>query len=322
MRRLYFWTWAIALFGSTSAGAFGQVLWKEPAPMTTNDWVWGPGGAEIAPRPPFQFLKENPGGTNPKIDVRDAAGRTWSVKFGGEVHSDTFAARFLMATGYAAAPAYFVERGVIENVTGLKRAKPFVGRNGSFRNARFKLKQRHKQQWSWADNPFLGSREMGGLKIVTMLLSNWDTKDSRDGEGSNTGVFEPSRGEKTEPWFAVTDWGASLGKSGGFFQRDRWNWRGYREQTPRFVRLLPDGSLRWGFEGKHGADITAGVGVDDVRWLVPYLIRITDEQLTAGLLASGAPAPVAEQFTRSIRERIRQLYDVAEQWDRPKSEAK
>jgi hypothetical protein len=302
---------AIAL-GVLTNVATAQVLWKESAALTVSDWVSGPGGAAAAPRVPFKFVKENLGGTSPKIDVTDAAGRTWVVKFGSEVHADTFAARFLYAVGYASAPTFFVLNGVIQSVHDVKHAKPFLMKDGSFHNARFKLHQHHERQWSWVDNPFTGSRELGGLKIMIMLLSNWDTKDARDGEGSNNAVFEESHsGRSSTPWFAVTDWGASFGKSGGFFQRDRWDWQGYSAQSPRFAKLRRDGSIQWSFRGKHGADIIAGVGVEDVRWLLPYLLRITDEELTAGLVASGASAPAAQQFTRAIRRRVQQLEQIA-----------
>ncbi len=310
--RIPTWAYAPLLGVAMSAGAGAQILWKAPPPLTTSDWAAGPGGTDGAPRAPFQFVKENLDGTNPKIDVTDAAGRSWVVKFGGEVHSDTFAARLLYAVGYASVPTYFVKEGVIGNAHGLKRAKAFLAEDGSFHDARFKLHQRHKRHWSWVENPFTGSREMGGLKIMVMLLSNWDTKDTRDGAGSNNTIFDPApTGDATGPWFAVSDWGASFGKSGRFFRRDRWDWRGYRAQTPRFAALQPDGSIQWGFRGKHGEDITAGVGVADVRWLLPYLSQITDEDLTAGLTASGALEPVARQFTRAIRERIGQLQRIA-----------
>ena len=314
MTRSSVWACSIALWVSTDAAA--QVLWKEPPALSVSDWVSGPGGAGAAPRPPFQFVKENLGGTNPKIDVVDAAEQTWVVKFGSEVHSDTFAARFLYAVGYASTPTFFVPGGVIENVHGLKRTKAFVLKDGSFRNARFKLHERHKRQWSWVDNPFEGSKELGGLKIMIMLLSNWDAKDARDGEGSNNGVFEDSHpGRPSSSWFAVTDWGASFGKSGGFFQRDRWDWRGYSAQSPGFVTLDRDGGIQWGFRGKHGEDVVAGVTVQDVRWLLPYLSRITDEELVAGLAASGASAPEAQQFTRAIRTRIQALQRIAKSTD-------
>jgi len=307
----------LGLWILTSVCARAQVLWKEPQPAKVSDWTSGPGGQETAPHPPFQFVKEKLGGTNPKVEIRDAVGRLWTAKFGSEVHSDTFAARLLNALGYAAEPTFFVTSGSISGVHDLTRAKHFISRDGSFRSASFKLHQRDasfdgKGAWSWLDNPFVGSRELGGLKIVVMLASNWDTKDARDGEGSNTAIIRPRSAADSPAWFAVTDWGASFGKSGSFFQRDRWDWVGYRAQTPSFVRLASNGNVEWGFKGKHGPDITAGVGLEDIRWLLPYLSRIADEDLEAGLAASGASTPVAREFTRLIRERILQLHRIAE----------
>src|SRR5437016_10223268 len=152
------------------------VLWNEPRPATMPDWVWGPGGEARAPLPPFQFVSENFGGTNPKVNVRDARGALWVVKFGGEVHTETFSARLLNAVGYLAVPTHFVAAGTISGAHRLKRAKPFISRDGHFRNARFQLHDdtqlaRAPQfQWSWIANPFLRSRELQGLKILMILL--------------------------------------------------------------------------------------------------------------------------------------------------------
>ena len=45
--------------------------------------------------------------------------------------------------------------------------------------------------WAWHDNPFVGTPELNGLKILMMLMSNWDNKDVRDvARGSNTAIFE------------------------------------------------------------------------------------------------------------------------------------
>lgn len=292
-----------------------QVLWREPPPRSASDWVWGPGGLEMAPQPPFRFVKEKFGGTNPKVEVKDDRGRRWVVKFGSEAHTDTFQSRLVSSLGYAAEPTYFVTAGSIQDVHDLKRAKHFIARNGSFHEARFKL-QDHKSEtdsnneaWSWAVNPFVGSRELGGLKILTMLTSNWDTKDSRNGEGSNTGVI---RGGNSAARYAVVDWGASFGRAGSMFKRNRWDWEGYRLETPNFVRLGSDGRLRWRYKGRHGDDITAGVGVEDVRWILPYLSRISDDDLKTGLAASGASEAVAGEYARLIRQRIIQLQNVAQ----------
>lgn len=308
--------WKLGLYLMAGICGRAQVLWSEPSPATVSNWTWGPGGEEMAPRPPFEFVKEKLSGTSPKVEVSDAAGRVWTVKFGSEVHADVFAARLVTALGYAAQPSYYVPSGTIRGVRNLKRGKYFVSKNGSFRSARFKLKEHHpdaqdeNDTWSWVDNPYTGTRELSGLKILMMLTSNWDAKDSRDGKSSNNEVIQPT--PDSPLWYAVTDWGASFGKSGGFFRRDRWDWNGYRAENSDFIRVAPNGALQWGFEGKHAQDITAGVTVEDVRWLLPYLSRITDQDLEAGMIASGASTAVACVYTQSIRARIEQLQRVAQ----------
>lgn len=292
------------------------VLWQEPGRITTADWIWGPGGEARAPKAPFEFLEEDFNGTNAKIKVRDAKGDRWIVKFGGEDHGDVFVARLLFALGYAAEPSYFVRSGVITGVHGLRRAKPFIGKQGEFAYARFKLHESKKaagiegMEWSWNHNPFLGTHELGGLKIMMMLTSNWDAKDSRDRKGNNTAVYAERGADGDRLLYAFADWGASFGKWGGFFSRDKWNADGYGDQTRDFARI--DGAtIHWGYRGKHGKDVTAGIAVDDVRWLLIHLSRVTDEQLRAGLKASGATPSEIEAYTKSIRERISQLQFLA-----------
>ena len=239
-----------------------RMLWRTPHAMTDSDWVWGPGGKQQAPVAPYRFLKEDMGGTNPKVEVEDARGRRWSVKFGAEVHTEVFASRLLYATGYAATPTYFIAEASVSGVTRLHRAKTFISRDGRFRNARFQLrdpavKYVAEYTWSWVENPFLGSHELNGLRILMMLLSNWDAKDARDGGGTNTGVLRHAAAQPPVYWYAMTDWGASLGSWGGFFQRDRWNAAAYEAQTPDFVKGVANGFIVWGYTGKHGEDITS-----------------------------------------------------------------
>ena len=182
------------------------------------DWVSGPGGPEAAPRPPFRFVKENLDGTNPKIDVADSAGRNWVVKFGigspfGYVHSAVS-----IAVGYASTPTFFVPNGVIEDVHGLKRSKAFVAKDGLFATRASSSIRSTKCNGRGSTTPSR-DRGVGGLKIMIMLMSNWDTKDARDGTGSNNAVYEePHADRPSASWYAVTDWGASFGKSGGLFQ--------------------------------------------------------------------------------------------------------
>jgi hypothetical protein len=85
-------------------GSEDRVLWQAPGIVTMRDWIWGVGGEARAPQPPFEFGTEDLHGTNPKVRVRDAKGRRWIVKFGGESHGDVIAFRLLHAMGYVTTP--------------------------------------------------------------------------------------------------------------------------------------------------------------------------------------------------------------------------
>jgi hypothetical protein len=308
---------AVASADSLSADeALPKVLWRAPNPMTLQDWICGPGGCDRAPAPPFQFLHEEFSGSNSKMTVQDAKGRTWSVKFGAEVIPECFAPRFLQAMGYAAETTYFVATGKIIGVHDLRNASRMVKKDGTFTKARFELRGQPDlvfmkgSDWSWVDNPFRGTPELAGLRIVMMMLSNWDAKDARDIGDSNNGVFREAAGEG-DLRYEVFDWGASLGRWGGLLRRDQSDCAGFAEDTRNFVKGVHQNNVEWGFTGKHWQDLTAAITVDHVRWLMPYLLRITPEQMHAGLKASGATEREAACWTSAIEERIRQLQAVS-----------
>ena len=93
-----------------------------------------------------------------------------------------------------------------------------------------------------------------------------------------------------------------MGKWGNFFQRGKWDSRGYARQTRKLVKSVSaSGEITWGYSSrKHKRDITQGIQISDVRWLVPWLARITDQDLHAGLMASGALPENVETFTQSV----------------------
>jgi hypothetical protein len=298
-----------------------RVLWQWPRPMTTQDWICGPGGCDRAPVSPFHFLREDPSQSTPKLQVRDVRGRTWDVKFGSKVIPECFASRFLHAVGYFAEDTYFVKAGTIEDVGRLRRTRYFVGHDGSFRRARFELRGQPDlvflpgKAWSWADNPFLGTHELAGLKILMMLLSNWDAKDARDGQGeANTGVFRvpganPSSGPELA--FSVYDWGSTLGSWGGPWRNSRSDCAGYTSDTPKFVKGVSNGIIEFGYSGKHAEDLTRGITVADAEWLLNWLRPITGEQIRTGLGASGATDRQTGCWAHAIQNRIEQLEAVA-----------
>jgi hypothetical protein len=293
-----------------------QALWHDPGRVESLDFQWGPGGPARAPSPPFRFDAEDVTGTTAKINVVDARGRRWNVKFGYEVPGECFGARLMWAAGYFIEPTYFVAGGRILGVHHLsKRIRPYVGEDGSFHRARFQLRDPalrllDDHNWAWSNNPFQGTHELAGLKILLMLVSNWDNKDARDqDEGINTAIFE-RLGKSPRYVYTFTDWGGTLGSWGPTLTSVKpWSCPVFQSQTPEFVSLV-NGELRWGYVGRH-RDFKQGIGFDDIRWILRTLGRITDSQMVTGLLASGATPDEAGCFARELRRRIEMLRTIA-----------
>jgi len=305
---------------AAKAPKVGQaVIWSDPGAVERLDFVGGIGGRANAPKPPFTFLEESMSGSNPKVRVVDANGIKWVAKFGPEVNAETFATRVAWAAGYYVEPDYFLPSGKIEKVGPLTRAKKFIQQDGSFKAARFERhhdkgvkKLEDEQSWSWMKNPFIGTKELNGLKVIMMLVSNWDNKDVRDvGRGSNTAIYQTKTGLGLEDRYLVTDWGGSMGKWGGLITREKWDCNGFHGQTKDFVKGVKGDQVEFGYSGQHSGSFKEGIRVNDVKWVAHYLGRITDDQLRAGLQASGATSQEVECFTQSIRDRINQLIKVA-----------
>ena len=300
------------------SGAYA-VLWRDPGAVDKLDLLAGPGGRESIPVPPFRFIEEHSHGSQPCVSVHDAYGRRWRIKWGHEVHSETFAVRLAWACGYFAEVTHFVPSGRIDGAGPLTRAADCVDESGAFIDARFELddpaveKCFDEQSWSWADNPFVGTRELAGLKVLLMLISNWDNKDQRDvSRGSNTAIYLTAVSRRRrEAQYLIVDWGGSMGRWGQtVLTRGRWDPDGFAAQTPRFVTGVSEGLVQFGYAGQRTADARANIRVEDVAWIGRRLARITDRQLRDALRASGATDPEAASFTASLRARIEQLVEV------------
>jgi hypothetical protein len=295
-------------------------IWREPTPGDLADLRFGPGGAGGVPHPPFRFVTEHFTGSQPCVAVRDANGRLWRVKWGHEARPEAFAVRFAWALGYFAEVTHFVPGGAIEEAVDLQRARTCVGHNGTFSDARFELEDPavrmyfDEHSWAWNDNPFVGTAQLNGLKIVNMLLSNWDTKDRRDvSRGSNTAIFE----HRVSRWgrearYLISDWGGAMGRWGSnVVSRGRWDVEGFEAQTQGFVTGVTDAFVNFGYQGQRTAEIARGITVDDAAWFYGHAARLTESALRGGLLASGASGDEAARFARALIDRIQQIGHAA-----------
>lgn len=298
--------------GEPDIGATRTVIWRDPGPAERLDLAAGPGGKDGEPAPPLAFLEEHLSGSQPCVSVRDARGRVWRVKWGSEVNTETFCTRLAWAAGYFVETTYFVREGHIEGATALQRARECIDENCRFENARFELDEKDAvkhfdaHSWAWNDNPFVGTRELAGLKILMMLLSNWDNKDVRDvSRGSNTAIFEYRTARGREARYLIIDWGAALGAWGGtVLQRGRWNAEAFAAQNDQLITGVDGDTVLWGFAGQRTADAVEHITTADVRWIHQYLGPISNAQLAAALRASGGTDEEVAGFTKAIRARI------------------
>lgn len=296
-------------------------IWREPTLADLSDLRFGPGGRQGVPKPPFKFVEEHLTGSQPCVAVRDDDDRLWRVKWGDEAKPEAFAVRFAYALGYFAEVTHYVPHGVIEEAVDLQRARHCLGEDGTFHGARFELEDRSvrmffdEHSWAWDDNPFLGTPQLHGLKIVNMLLSNWDTKDRRDvSRGSNTAIFEHRVSRRVrEARYLIVDWGGAMGRWGSnVVSRGRWDVEGFEAQTPGFVTGVTDGFVGFGYQGQRTAEIARGITVEDAAWVYSYAGRLSEVALRGGLDASDATAEEAARFARAFMARIQQIGRAAE----------
>lgn len=276
------------------------VLWTDKGPVQSLDLAGGPGGQAGAPRAPFVFSSEELGGTSPKIIVTDANRKKWTVKFGPEVKSESFAIRIVWASGFFAEPTYFVPEGQIDSVGQLHRAAPFV-QNGNFRDARFELRDNMKihylpgEKWSFAD--IKETPESGMLKALIALLANWDIK------AENFAVVEADGKQQ----YAITDWGATMGRAEDITGRSKWDCKLYAKDSDTFVQEVENGFVILNYAGKEQHTVMEGIRVEDAKRLGDRLNKLTDRQLRSALEASGATPDEVACYLPAFRKRVTQL---------------
>jgi hypothetical protein len=267
------------------------VLWRE-RDVSRLDLASGPGGPGMRPvTRGLTFLKEEKGGWSKKYRVRDSRGREWVAKIGKEAQSETAATRLIWAAGYETEITYLVPRVTIPG-------------KGTFENVRFEARPKGVKRldpWSWERNPFEGTRELDGLKVLMVLINNWDLKDE-----NNVIVHAPADGELR---YAISDLGATFGRSGGpgFFWRIRRSRNDPEDfANAKFIDRVKDGYVDFDFAGKNER-LFEKVPVEHARWIGERLARLTDGQLGAIFRSANYTPAETRMLTRAVRARIEEL---------------
>lgn len=306
------------------AGAGRPVAWRDPGDLARRDLRTGPCTEALAPAAPFTFVAEDKLGASPKFKVRDARGALWSVKLGEEAQAETVATRLVWAMGYFAEESYYYQSVEVANLPRLSRGQEFVSNRTTVRGTRFEARRDTEQRtinWEWDQNPFLGTREFNGLKVLMALLGNYDIRPE------NNHIFSV-RGEsgEAEARYVVSDIGATLGKVGGLGgKRSKNNLADYR--ASKFVIGVEKGVVKFDFHtkpkgmgffasifkpsyGKSQATkekVMSNIPVEDARWMGARLAELSDEQLRDAFRAAGYDSATMEGYVAAIRGRINQL---------------
>ena len=311
----------LAVAASAQQPGRAAVIWHDRGDAAALDLVGGPGGRAHEPGEQLRFIEESDSGTSPKFEVEDEHGVRWKVKLGEEARSETAATRLLWAAGYVVDEDYYRPGIRVLGLPRLARGQEFVTDEGLVTGARLERQGGGGDEaatWSWHDNPFLGTREFNGLRVMMALLNNWDLKDV------NNRVFDTIAGGEQ---YGITDLGATFGRTGNIITRSKGVSKDYAEtkfiarvtathvdfvmQSRPFLPLVvhvPNYRSRTRMEG-----IVKRVPLADARWIGDRLGRLSADQIRDAFRASGFSPAEVEAYTQVVVERIRALKDLSPQ---------
>jgi hypothetical protein len=295
------------------------ILWRLPENVASRDLFFGPGAKDHQPQGPYVFVEEDKGGTNPKFDIRDSKGVIWRVKLGEEARPETAATRLLWAVGYFADEAYFVRELVVKGLQPLSRGQDLVLAGGVVRDARLERKDPAEKKlgvWEWKNNPFVGTRELDGLRVLMALLNNWDLKTS------NNAIYEVG----AEHRYLVSDLGGTFGRTGSNFTRSKGDLNDYAQSS--FIKrvsgkgvdfkldnrpfLLTAVYLPYYLDRSEMEDVGKDVPLPHVEWIAYYLNQLSQSQLEAVFRAAGYSPQEVAAFVAAMQRRIGELQTIRE----------
>ncbi len=271
------------------------VFWAEPSDVSSLNLLLGAGGEEMKPDiSKLTFIEQKTGGYSTKYRVRDAKGNEWIAKLGKEAQPDTAANRLLWALGYPTEIAYLVPKAKIEG-------------KGEFENVRFEARPKDVDRvgnWMWENNQFQNTPEFRGLKILMVMINNWDMKDDNN---EILATRNPTTGE-AELRYIISDLGGSFGKTGGFFSRSRNEPKDYVKAE--FIKAVKGDVIDFNYGGKN-QKLFSGITVADARWLSDRFKGLSDEQIKDAFRSANYTPEEVDTLTAALKIRIAALADPA-----------
>ncbi|MEP7074522.1 MAG: hypothetical protein ABI878_01825 [Acidobacteriota bacterium] len=280
--------------GKTSPSG-NAVLW-EPVDIERRDLFNGPGGDAMRPDlSKIEFVEQDKSGHNKKYKIKDGAGNIWVAKLGREAKPETAAVRILWGLGYKTEINYLVPSITIPG-------------KGSFTNVRLEARPENVKRldpWKWRDNPFVGTDQLQGLKIMMAFVTNWDLLDMQNK------ILNVKKLGPNELDYVISDLGATFGKLGSnnlpiFFRLGRKTGDPKAWSKAGFIKGVKNGHLQMAFKGK-SRDLMKGITVGQGRWLATLLNRLSDEQIKSAFRAANYSQADIQTFTQAFKRRLNEL---------------
>jgi hypothetical protein len=273
------------------------VLWHEPTDIESRNLLLGAGGEEMKPDlSKLTFIEEKKGGWSTKYRVRDGKGNEWIAKLSKEAQPETAANRLVWALGYETEISYLVPKATIEG-------------KGDYENVRLEARPANVKRagnWMWESNPFLDKPEFRALKILMVMINNWDMKDDNNeilaerGDTDTTGEGELR--------YIISDLGATFGKTGGAISRSRNKPSDYVKA--KFIEKVNGDVIDFNYGGKN-KKLFENLTVADAQWLSNLLKRLSDDQIKDAFRAANYSTEDVDLLAGAFRERINALAKVS-----------
>jgi hypothetical protein len=302
-------------YDSSEARVSTAALWSDRGDVASLDLLNGAGGKEHQPTGKFTFVKEDKSGTSAKFEIVDEQGIKWKAKLGEETKSETAASRLVWAAGYFTDEDYYLPEMQVDKMPKLDRGSKYVSGDGVVTGVRLERVvkgQKKNGNWSWFKNPFAGTKELNGLKIMMALINNWDLKEI------NNAIYDQKGGT---PHYVVSDLGASFGETGNSLTRSKSNPGDYAESA--FIKTVTSEHVDFVLSSRpfifsvvdvsnyktrtHMEDVVKKIPLSDVKWLGKLLEPLSDEQLRDCFRAAGYAPDTVESYAAMVKERIKDL---------------
>ena len=155
----------------------------------------------------------------------------------------------------------------------------------------------------WENNPFMDKPEFRGLKILMVMINNWDMKDDNN-------EILASRNESTgeeELDYIISDLGGSFGKTGGVISRSRNKPTDYVKAS--FIEKVNGEVIDFKYSGKN-KKLFENLTVADAQWLSKLLNRLSDAQIRDAFRAANYSDEELDTLVTGFKDRINELAQV------------